>query len=97
MNGAQLHAASAIRALNRRQLHMGCSDESCTPASFTKINRKREERVEGRQKEEEKHGQEERKVIAEKQGLSHLCKHVSCGFHSSSILCAGLHPPKDLD
>lgn len=70
MNGAQLHAASAIRALNRRQLHTGCSDESCTSASFTKINRKREE-VEGRQKEEEKHGQEERRS-----GVCPICANV---------------------
>lgn len=32
--------------------------------------------MEERQKEEEKHGQEERKVTVEKQGLSHLCKCV---------------------
>jgi len=79
LNGAQLHTAAAITALNRCQLLMGRSDESCTLATPHSTNRKRvgermRERGDGRQKEEEEHGQEDKSVAEEKRGESLLCK-----------------------
>lgn len=47
LNGPQLHTASAIIAVNRSQLHMGCSDDSCTLATLTKITGRGCERGKG--------------------------------------------------
>lgn len=61
LNGAQLHTASAIIAFNRSQLHLGCSDYSCTFSTPPLNNRKRvreREEAEGRQREQ-KNGQDE--------------------------------------
>lgn len=44
LNGAQLHAVSAIMALNRSQLHIGYSDYSCTLATLTKKTKNKSER-----------------------------------------------------
>lgn len=64
LNGAQLHAVSGIMALNRSQLHMGYSDDSCTLSTLIEITGRGWERrgeVVSRQKEEKRGQEEERK------------------------------------
>lgn len=56
LNGAQLHAVSGIMALNRSQLHMGCSDDSYTLATLIEITGRGWERGRDRKRSMDRKG-----------------------------------------